>query len=141
MAETIPGVLLDILGLLSGATIACGGTNVGYSHHFPLPDQSSFSWEMQFDSPGVVNVKVELEQSTRLPSAPTVPAADLKYTVPLNKSTPMIAAVTDELVNQTSYAPNATPYARFKFTGLNSGTTNDNGTVVTRLIMSTVRNA
>ncbi len=137
MAETLPGILFDIL---RGSTSkAVGGTNVAYTKSFPLPRNSSFGWDVQFDSPGVVNVKVELEQSDVRPV--TEESADTtNWTIPLNKSTPMIAAVTDELVNKTAYAPNASAFGRLKLTGLNSGTTNDAGTVLTRARMYTVKN-
>lgn len=131
MSERRPGNMINVLQLAGVSSIAVGGTNVVYSRSFPLNRNVTYSWDVKLASPGVINVKVEFEQGWARPT--TEGSADsTHFCVPDNKtSTPMFSAITDANLHNTSYSPNATPYGRFKFTGLNSGTTNDAGTTVT----------
>ena len=62
---------------------------------------------------------MELEQSNVRPA--TEQAADANWSIPDNKTaTPLFAAVTDALIHNQAYSPNATAFGRYKFTGLSS---------------------
>lgn len=118
--EQLPGFLLDILnfGASPSGEIAVGETGVAYSNSFPLRRGVYFGWEVQFDSDGDIDVKVELEQSNQRPA--TEGEADDSWVVPDNKTTAMFPEIDDDDVHNTAYSPNVSAFGRLKFTGLNA---------------------
>ena len=62
-------MLIDVLRIGQGrvVTIPVGGTDVAYSHSFPLPMGISpnFTFEYKAASSGAIKLKFELEQSSR----------------------------------------------------------------------------
>lgn len=134
--ESVAARVIDTLKIAGVSSLATGGTNTTYGRSFPMPREATFAWVFQFDSPGVVNVKIELEQSDVRPA--TEGAADANYVIPDGGGV-ISSAITDEVVHRVAYAPKVSGYGRFKFTGLNSGTTNDAGTVVTKAQCTYVR--
>jgi Flp pilus assembly protein TadG len=125
-AEVNPGTIIDILKEGGVTSLATASELVTYSTSFPLLKAAAYGWQIQFSSSGTVNVKVEVEQGFDRPTTEgtTDPAT---YVVPDNKTTELIS-VDDELLHVTAYAPDATPYARLKITGL---TGNDASTTLT----------
>lgn len=93
-----------------------GSGSVVYGASFPVPDAALMGWWIQFDSPGVVAVKVELEQGLDRPA--TEGSADTGYVVPDSITTEMFANIDDEDLHATAYSPVVSKYARLKLTGL-----------------------
>lgn len=123
--------IIDLLKRAAVSSIAIdGATGVGYSDTFQLQAGRVYAFDFQATSDGTVEVLVALEQSNDLPT--TESAADLKYVIP-NDAAALDADIGDELRHIKAYAPAATKYARFKFTGSGS---NHTSTVISRLKVS-----
>jgi len=104
-------------------------TNVATSEPFFLPRGSTFGWEVQFESDGAINVKVELQQRFE---------EDDDWVIPDDHADdPMFTAVTDSNTHQNAYAPIASLWGRLKLTGLGS---NDVTTTLTKAKMYVARN-
>jgi hypothetical protein len=104
-------------------------TNVARSEKFFMPKNSTFSWEVQFESDGAIDVKVELEQQFE--------EGD-DFVVPDNKADyEMFEEVTDSDTHQEAYRPNATLWGRLKLTGLGS---NDASTTLVKAKMYVASN-
>lgn len=135
--ELFPVKLVDILALtiiakkaLDGTvitSIAVASTGTAFSVAFPLERNCTYSWDVQFTSPGVVAVTIELEQGWARPTT-ELSADAVHFCIPDNKTSTnrMYATVGDTALHNVAYAPNATPVARLKFTGTGA---NDAGTV------------
>ena len=109
--------------------IEVGGTNVASSCEIFLPKGHTFGWGVKFSSDGVIDVKVELEQSLSL---------DDGYAVPDNKTNfPMFDQVADSELHLVAYAPIASLYGRLKLTGQGS---NDASTKLILAKMYTAKN-
>lgn len=148
VGEQFPTTVLDIIGLTSQARVLAGSTTItsiavastatAFSASFPLPKNSTFSWDIQFTSSGVIAVTVELEQGfareTTLQSADTV-----HFCIPDNKTgtSRMYATIGDANLHNVAYAPNATPVGRLKFTGTGA---NDASTVCSLAHMNWSKN-
>ena len=104
-------------------------TNSAYSQEFFLPRSHTFAWEVQFDSDGAIDVKVELEQLFE---------NDDEFVIPDNKvDKPMFTEITDSNTHQTAYSPIASFKGRLKITGLGA---NDATTQLIKAKMYTARN-
>ncbi len=140
MVRAINPKILNILSDPAEAaetTIAVASTGVAFSRHFLMPKGVSFSWDLQFTSTAP-DVKVELEQSNEEPTAPTSPAADVKYIIPDGKvSSELSAQINDELRHLIAYSPVVSAYGRLKLTGIGS---NNADTVLSRARMIYIKN-
>ncbi len=127
--EMLPGALLDTLNFIGQGTTVSGdilvnATGTAFGRSFPLRRGMTYGWEVQFTSPGSVNVKIELEQGNQRPG--TEGSSDTAWAVPDNKTANvMFPAITDTNVHFTAYSPDATAFGRLKMTGIAG---NDAGT-------------
>ena len=114
-----------LINILRGATIVVNATGVMYTNSFRLPRGVTFGWEVQFTGSPIA-VTVELEQSNQPPN--TEGAQDDAFVIPVNKATTNGLFPTGQVVGatryQTAYSPNATEYARLKFTGTGANAAN-----------------
>jgi hypothetical protein len=123
--------VIDILAAAGVSSLAVGGTSVAYSESFPISGPNdAVAFVYQFDSPGTVKVKLELEQGDAVPE--TEGAADGSWCVPEDAATFDLECA-DELIHRKAYPPASSGFGRLKLTGI---TGNDASTVLTRLKMS-----
>lgn len=133
VGELFPVKPVDIIALGGATSIAIASTATAFSQSFPLERNCTYSWFIQFASPGTIAVTVELEQGFKRPT--TEKAVDaVNFCIPDNKLTTnrLYASVTDALLHNVAYAPNATPVGRLKFTGTGA---NDAATTCTLALM------
>ncbi len=100
-------------------TIAVASTGVVYTRSFALNGAEYFGlWLIATSVLGTADIKVELEQSYKLPT--TEGAADaLLWAVPDGMSD-VVSSTTTELPHQYSVGPIPMTYARYKLTGVGS---------------------
>ena len=108
-------------------------TAVVYTYSYPTEKGASYSFEYQFDSGGVIDVKVELEQGNTKPA--TEGSASTDFVVP-EDSADFDKSVTDKVVHIKAYAPAATGHLRLKITGQGSNAVT---TVITRARMAIIK--
>ena len=108
--------------------IVCATTSVARSEKFFMLKGHSFGWEVQFESDGVINATIELEQQFE--------DGD-DWVVPDNHSDDPMFTITDSSTHQVAYAPIASLYGRLKITGVGS---NDVTTTLTKAKMYVARN-
>jgi len=108
--------------------IEVGSTNTASSASIFLPKAHTFAWEVQFESDGAIDVKVELEQQFDLNDDFVVPDNKVEY--------PMFE-ITDSNTHIVAYAPVASLNGRLKLTGQGS---NDATTTLIKAKMYTARN-
>lgn len=127
--------LVDLLVSKGVTELVVASTGTVYSNSFLLPQEaeSKFALEYQFDSPGAVDVKIQLEQGNSLPA--TEGAADDNFVVPSGLSD-IVTQETGEKLNLIAFSPVPTRYARIKFTGAGS---NNALTKLTRLRVGIAR--
>ena len=114
---TVAGVdLIDLLAREGVASLTVGGTSVVYSKSVPMPFSDTFGLEYKMSSPGVIDVKVEIEQGNVLPT--TEGASDSNWSVVQTVE----ASVTTNAVRHKAIAPVVAKYMRLKLTG--QGTNN-----------------
>ena len=94
--------------------IAVAGTAVIYTKSINLKRGEFFAIWYKATSEGTVNIKIEIEQSYKLPT--TEGAVDTDWVVPESMSA-VIAALDDENAHCESINPIAMPYLRLKITG------------------------
>lgn len=100
----------------SGITaIPIASQAVVYTKAVKLSFAAFFALSYKCASSGTVNLKIEIEQSYKLPT--TEGAADDYYAVPENTNE-IDAGVTDTDQHHISLSPVAMKYVRFKITGL-----------------------
>src|SRR3990167_11362230 len=91
----------------SGLAVASNGT--AYSRSFLIPNFDSAAVEYQFDSAGLVDVKVEIESGAVAPT--TEGSADVaNYGV----GNTISSGITTENTNWAAQAPTVSKYCRFK---------------------------
>lgn len=119
---------VDLIDLVAnaggGSTIAVGGTSVVYTKAVPMPFSDTFGIEYNLTSPGVYDVKVEVEQGNELPA--TEGTADANWGVTQTLET----GLTDGSVRFKALAPIVAKYMRLKLTGQGS---NNASTAVEKL--------
>jgi hypothetical protein len=125
--------IIDILSAGGVTELAVASTGTVYSRSFPLPKNRSFGLEILFDSPGVVDVKVELEEGNAPPDTEGSADAD-EWAVGDVIST----GITNETPNFLEVSPVVAGYGRIKMTGQGS---NDAGTKCTRLKLACSQNS
>lgn len=109
--------------------LATANTDVVYGKAFSLKFVEAMAAMFTFTSSGVVNVKIELEQSDVKPA--TENASDTNFVVPENAS-PISVGILNELRHLITINPLPFLYGRFKYTGLSDGNgTNAASTVIT----------
>jgi len=94
--------------------IAVAPTAVIYTKSINLKRGEFFAIWYKATSEGTVNIKIEIEQSYKLPT--TEGAVDTDWVVPESMSA-VIAALDDENAHCESINPIAMPYLRLKITG------------------------
>ena len=114
-------------------SLAVASTGVAYTFSYPTEKGASYSFEFQFDSGGVIDVKVDLEQGNTKPA--TEGSASTDFVVP-NDSAEFDNSCSDKLVHIKAYAPAATSHLRLRFTGQGS---NAATTVITRARMAIIK--
>lgn len=134
MSESTAARVIDLLQLGQVTSIAVASTGVAYGKSFPIFRGCTYSFDVQFDSSGTVGVTVELEQSDVRPD--TEGAVDTKYVVPDNKTVPMFSAIANKLRHNVAYTPNATAFARLRYTGVGS---NHSSTTATMSKVTTIK--
>lgn len=92
--------------------VAVNGTDVGYSHSFPIERNSSYALAAKL-SQSTADVKFELEVGLDLPS--TEKAADSSWSV--EDSGNEIFTLTSDSQASEAFTPPAMPFARIKATG------------------------
>lgn len=126
MADPISHVhTLDLIALESGSEITVNAGGVAYTKSFITPSFDSAAMELEFDSPGTVDVKVEIESGSVVPT--TEGSADaVNYGV----GNTLSAGITDEVVHWIAPSPTVSKFLRFKLSGQGS---NDAATKLTKL--------
>ncbi len=119
------------IDLLDGETgIIVNATATVYGVSKQLPRGASFGVELQFSSPGDVDVIVNVEQGNARPGTEEAADTDL-YAVPANTagtSVGLVQTVTDEVVHLINFSPVVSGYIRLKLTG--QGTNNAATTLI-----------
>jgi len=124
MGESIDNNAVNLLTQQGGVAVAVPTTGTDYSASIMLKRNRNFGLRVQFDSPGTVNVRVELEQGSARPTSEG--AVDTAW-----DSTDILhAGITDELPHHIVVSPIVGKFARIKFVGLAG---NDAGTTVSVL--------
>jgi hypothetical protein len=101
--------------------IPIGATQVVYTDHISLCDLNDFALSYIVDCSGTPGVKIELQQSFRVPTNPN--AADTYYSVPETLA-PVEASLTNKLIHHRQLSPVTVEFYRFKLTEL-TGTVTD----------------
>jgi hypothetical protein len=126
--------LVDFLGDLEKVVSkAINATAVVYTFSYPTEKGASYSFEFQFSSGGVIDVRVDLEQGNTKPA--TEGSASTNWVVP-NDSAEFDNSCVDNALHIKAYAPAATGHLRLKFTGQGSNATT---TVLTRARMAIIK--
>lgn len=133
MPELTATSLIDLLALGGVSSLAVATTGVAYGQSFPLPKNSSFSFELGFTSSGNVDVKVELEMGNERPT--TEGSSDSAWVIPTGASA-LSSGITDEATHIIPYAPSVARFARLKLTGQG---TNDASTVLSKAKVAHIR--
>lgn len=127
--------VIDLIALLGVSSIACGGTDVGYSASFMLPQGSpDFSLEYQATSSGSVKLQIDIETGKNVPT--TEGSADSAWTVDDDSSAQINSDLTDENLHKKGFTPIADGFARVKITGV---TGNDATTVLSTCKLKIMR--
>lgn len=121
---------IDLLDDETLIQLAVASTGVVYGKSFIPPKNCTFGMIGKFSSPGVVNVKIELESGILLPT--TEGSADTLWAVG-----DLVVTVTATTAFATVAAPVVAPYCRLKLTGLGS---NDAGTILTNCAFTFEKN-
>lgn len=107
--------VLDLLNTVQGAsTLAVPTTGVVYGKSFALKKNKSYGLLAKFSSPGVVTVKIELEEGNAPPA--TEGSADTSWAV----GTIIEAAVVSTAAIARAVSPVVAKFARLKLTGSGS---------------------
>lgn len=122
---------LNILANEDTAHPAVASTGIFYSKSFNPIKNCSFGTMIQFSSPGVVNVKVELEQGLAAPG--TEGSADTTWGV----GDTLSAGIVDTNPHPLVASPVVMPFCRYKLTGLGS---NDAATAIAQLAFTYEKN-
>lgn len=101
--------------------IAISGTSVVLTKAFRIPYGINFGVSAKAASSGTINLKVELEQSFRLPNPEGI--ADAYWAIPDNITSPVFSSITSATIKHTVFSPDPFMYCRFKITGLGSNHT------------------
>ena len=109
--------------------IEVGSTATASSVVFPLIKNHTFAFEVQFESDGAIDVKVELEQAFEQNDDFVVPDNKVEF--------PMFEQISDSNTHIVAYAPVATYLGRLKLTGQGS---NDATTTLVKAKMYTAKN-
>jgi len=112
--------LVDLESVTTKAVAGSGA--VAYTYSYPMQLGTSYAFEYQFESGGVINCQLELEHASSLPA--TEGAASAWFVVPEDAAV-FDAACVDANRHIKAYSPAAMPFARLKVTGLvgNAATT------------------
>ncbi len=122
---------MDLLDDETSNQLAVASTGVVYGKSFIPPKNCTFGLIGKFSSPGVVNVKIELESGLALPT--TEGSADSLWAVGEVVTTGIVATTAFAL----SASPVVAPYCRLKLTGVGS---NDAGTILTNCAFTFEKN-
>ena len=125
----------DFLDAADVDEIAVAGVTTVYSETFVCPKDVTFGFEFKFDSDGVVECDLEIEQGNIAPV--TEGAADANMVVPEGAGY-LMENVGDKLVHVASYAPVVSNFLRVKISGTGA---NDASTVLERLVVNTIVNS
>ena len=104
------------------ADIAIAGAVTIYTQAISLKQGEYFSVAYKAASDGNVKLKIEIEQSVRLPT--TEEAADSSF-ITTDEVPAIESALADENWHITEIEPLALPFVRFKITGLGAPSAND----------------
>jgi len=119
--------IMTIVDKDNAADIAIASDAVVYTKAFPLNMVEYFSIVLTAVSDGAVKLKVELQQSHKLPE--TEGSADDTYVVMENGQN-IVDALADEAQHIYTLKPICLPYGRLKITGLGAPSANDASTVL-----------
>jgi len=119
---------LEIKTSSDSTTLAVASTATVYTKSFPLPYGGSFGVSAKAASSGTINVKVELEESYRLPI--NEGSADDYWVVPTGISD-VFTSVANSTQLHKALSPIVMRYGRFKLTGVAS---NDASTTLTMFL-------
>ena len=121
------GKVFDLLESVGGEVAVNADTpaNTPVVH---FPRECTFAWLVEFESSGVIDVAVTLQERFRTTD---------DFVVPDNKvANPMFEQIQDANQHQTAYAPNAAFQGRLLLTG---STLNDASTKIVKALMYAVK--
>jgi len=123
MPVVIAGGSVDVSGGIPYANITVAGEVAVYTKAIAVGYAKFFSLSYMANSAlGGINLKIEIQQSFRLPT--TEGATDTYWAEPVNMADIVASLTVENTIYHQSLAPIPLPFMRFKITGL-TGNTSD----------------